>query len=94
MMKKYVKVISVAGIMAVTASGCGKEQESEPVVVKEFEEILPDNAKPVIVRDEEIQLRAQPQWTAWKIQRHLPKRKQRQRHMQTESQERMPFLMI
>ncbi|MBO5146365.1 MAG: hypothetical protein J6C19_12675 [Lachnospiraceae bacterium] len=53
MMKKYVKVISVAGIMAVTASGCGKEQESEPVVVKEFEEILPDNAKPVIVRDEE-----------------------------------------
>lgn len=50
-MKKCVKVISVVSVMAVMAAGCGKAQE--PVVVKEFEEILPDDAKPVIVRDEE-----------------------------------------
>lgn len=53
MMREYVKIISIIGIMAVMASGCEKDQEQEPEIVKEFDDILPEEAKPVIVREEE-----------------------------------------
>lgn len=52
-MRRYVKIISIVGILAVLATGCGKKSEQSKEVVDDFEEIVPVATEPVIVREEE-----------------------------------------
>lgn len=52
-MRRYVKIISIVGILAVLATGCGKKSEPQKELVDDFEEIVPAASEPVIVRDEQ-----------------------------------------